>query len=234
MIAPLVGYDIQGVIWYQGCANEGEADNYRILQTMLIRDWSVKWGHDLFFFITQLPNHNQTGDRVSLREAQAESAKDFRNAGIACTIDIGDADDNHPKDKVDVGERLAYQALHKTYGRDFAFCGPEYSGYRIEGDAIRISFGHCFDGLKTGHRDNRRLVTDFTGEAVEGFLIAGPDKVFHKAEAKIDGDSVIVRNDEVKCPVAVRYAWENNPSCNLYNGAGLPAAPFRTDRWTDN
>lgn len=231
MIAPLVGYDIKGAIWYQGCANEGEADNYRILQPMLIHDWSCKWGRDLPFFITQLPNYNQSGDRVSLREAQAFSVKAFKNAGMACTIDIGDDDDNHPKDKVDVGERLAFQALHKTYGRDFAFCGPEYAGYSIEGNTIRINFDYCFDGLETGHRDNRKLVTNFYEEPVEGFLIAGPDKVFHKALAEIDGNTVIVRSDEVGCPVAVRYAWENNPVCNLYNGAGLPAAPFRTDSW---
>lgn len=237
MIAPLVGYDIKGVIWYQGCSNVGQDENYRILQPMLIYDWRTKWGHDLPFYITQLANflNVQKGAEDSewalLREAQAQSAKTVNNAGMACIIDLGEAEDIHPKDKVDVGERLAFQALHGTYGKDFAFCGPEYSGYSIEGNAIRISFDYCFGGLKTGHRDIRKLVTNFTGEPVDGFYIAGPDKVFHKASATIEGTTVKVWSDSVACPVAVRYAWANNPVCNLYNGAGLPAGPFRTDTW---
>lgn len=237
MIAPLVGYDIRGVIWYQGCSNVGSAEKYDILQRMLIHDWRSKWGHELPFYITQLANYLrvQTGvedsDWARLREAQALSAKNVKGAGMACIIDIGEADDIHPKDKVDVGERLAFQALHRTYGRDFAFCGPEYAGYSIEGGAVRISFDYCFDGLRTGHRDMRKLVTNFIGEPVEGFTIAGPDKVFHKAEARIDGNTVVVSSKEVPCPVAVRYAWADNPICNLYNGAGMPAVPFRTDNW---
>ena len=238
MIAPLVGYDIRGVIWYQGCSNTPEPEAYSILQPMLIHDWRSLWGHDFPFYITQLANFMdvQTGAEESnwafLREAQSMSAKNVEGAGMACIIDLGEAGDIHPKDKVDVGERLALQALAKTYGKDVVSSGPQYSGYSIEGSSIRIRFNTYGTGLRTGHRDIRKIVTNFTDEPVEGFYIAGPDKVFHKASASIDGDSVIVSSKEVTCPVAVRYAWANNPVCNLVGGTGLPAEPFRTDNWT--
>ena len=135
-------------------------------------------------------------------------------------IDIGEANDIHPKNKPECGRRLALAALAQTYGKSMEYTGPLYSGYRIEGGAIRISFTHA-DGLRIAPRDKE----------VKGFWIAGVDHVFHKAEASIDGETVVVRSAEVPMPVAVRYGWADNPPCNLYNSAMLPASPFRTDSY---
>ena len=139
---------------------------------------------------------------------------------MAVLIDIGEAGDIHPKNKVEVGRRLALNALALTYGKDVPYSGPVYSSYKIEGSSVRIFFDHIEGGLSTP-----------SGSALEGFYLADADHVFHKAKAIIDGGTVVVSCPEVEFPTSVRYGWANNPVCNLYNGAGLPASPFRTDSW---
>ena len=228
MINPLVGYGIRGAIWYQGESNAFRAAQYRELLPLMIRDWRKAWGTSFPFYIVQIANfmEAQTGTEESswafLRDAQRETALHLENSGLAVTIDIGEADDIHPRNKYDVGKRLALQALSKTYGmKDIVCDGPEYHMYRVRGNEIEIIF-HSAEGLRT---------TD--GEAPKSFWIAGSDHVFHKADARIEGRKIIVSSREVEFPVAVRYAWANNPAVNLVNGAGLPASPFRTDDWIE-
>jgi len=141
------------------------------------------------------------------------------NTGMAVTIDIGDANDIHPKNKQEVGRRLSLIALNKIYGQDVVYSGPLYKAMQVQGDRIRISFDHVDGGLVA------------RGGVLTGFAIAGADKKFHWANAIIDGETVVVSSPQVPQPVAVRYAWASNPICNLYNKAGLPASPFRTDDW---
>lgn len=228
MINPLVDYAIRGAIWYQGEANVARAAQYRDLLPLMIRDWRQQWGYAFPFYIVQLPNYMkaQEGPEKSewaeLREAQQHTLR-LENTGLAVCIDVGDADDLHPKNKPEVGRRLSLLARAQTYGEDIPCSGPLYDSYRIEGDAVRIGFSHTDNGLKTSD-----------GGAVRGFYIAGADHKFHAAKAVIDGNTVVVSSDEVRFPVAVRYAWANNPVCNLCNGAGLPAGPFRTDDWTND
>ena len=225
MIHPIIGYGIRGAIWYQGESNAGRAAQYRELLPLMIRDWRKAWGYSFPFYIVQIANFMapQTGPEESswafLRDAQKETAEHLENAGLAVTIDIGEADDIHPRNKYDVGKRLALQALAKTYGKDVVSDGPMYDCYTVKGNAIEIAFRSA-EGLTTSD-----------GKAPSGFWIAGSDHVFHLAEATIAGEKVVVSSPEVEFPVAVRYAWANNPFCNLVNAAGLPASPFRTDDW---
>ncbi len=226
MINPFVGFAIRGAIWYQGCNNEFKGYQYRELLPLLIRDWRTKWGCDFPFYIVQLANYKQQqtepGDDewAEVREAQAMAAQHVKDAGLACLIDIGDANDIHPKNKQEVGRRLALVARAKTYGeKSLEYSGPVYKGYRFEGEQIRIFFDHA-EGLHSAD-----------GMAVKGFAIAGSDHKWHWADAHIDGQSVVVSSSEVCFPVAVRYAWHINPIGNLQNNAGLPAVPFRTDDW---
>ncbi|MDR2086116.1 MAG: sialate O-acetylesterase [Dysgonamonadaceae bacterium] len=224
MIHPLVPYAIQGAIWYQGESNADRAYQYRELFPLMIRDWRKAWNKDFPFYFVQLANfmerkaEPQESDWAKLREAQLQTLN-LDNTGMAVTIDIGDAKDIHPKNKQEVGRRLALAAEANTYKQKNDFSGPVYKSYKIEGDKIRILF-HYAGGLKSGD-----------GKALTGFAIAGPDHTFHWANAVIEGDEVIVRSPDVKFPVAVRYAWADNPECNLYNSANLPASPFRTDDW---
>ncbi len=225
MINPLIPYTIKGAIWYQGEANASRAYQYRDLLPLMINDWRSRWGYRFPFYIVQLANFMARHDHptesawAELREAQALTTN-LDNTGVSCTIDIGMEKDIHPSNKQDVGHRLALIARAKTYGQNIEFSGPLYKSYEMMGHCIRIHFDHTTDGLKTN--DDR---------PVTGFAIAGPDHVWHWATATIDGNSVIVSSDKVKFPVAVRYAWADNPACNLYNGANLPAFPFRTDCW---
>ena len=225
MINPLIPYTIKGAIWYQGEANAGRAYQYRDLLPLMINDWRSRWGYRFPFYIVQLANFMARHDHptesawAELREAQALTTN-LDNTGVSCTIDIGMEKDIHPSNKQDVGHRLALIARAKTYGQNVEFSGPLYKSYEMMGHCIRIHFDHTTGGLKTN--DDR---------PVTGFAIAGPDHVWHWATATIDGNSVIVSSDKVKFPVAVRYAWADNPACNLYNGANLPAFPFRTDCW---
>jgi len=220
MISPIVPYAIRGVIWYQGESIVGTDVGialYPHVQATLVRDWRKLWGEgDFPFLIVQLAGQEAASNSPRVREAQA-TILELPNTGMAVATDIGEAKNVHPKNKQDVGDRLARIALAKTYGRKIEFSGPAYESMKIEGNAIRVNFTHA-EGLVA--RDG----------ALNWFSIAGADGKFVSAEAKIDGQSVIVSSPEVTTPVAVRYAWVNFPKGgHLYNSAGLPAAQFRSD-----
>jgi sialate O-acetylesterase len=225
MIAPLTPYAIRGAIWYQGENNAGRAFQYRTLFRALIRDWRRAWGlGDLPFDFVQLANFmarpEQPGESewAELREAQAMALVE-PNTGMATAVDIGEAGDIHPLNKQEVGRRLALVALARTYGQAIEYSGPVYRSHAAKGAKVRLRFDHAA-GLAP--RD---------GTAIKGFAVAGGDRHFVWAQALIDGDSIVVWSDTVPKPVAVRYAWADNPDANLVNGAGLPAPPFRTDDW---
>jgi sialate O-acetylesterase len=191
----------------------------------MIKSWRAAWKQeDLSFHFVQLANFKavnpepRDSDWAELREAQT-MALSLPKTGMAVTIDIGEANDIHPRNKQEVGRRLALAAKAVTYGQDLAFSGPLYDQMKAEGDKIRITFKHANGGLKA------------KGDELKGFAIAGEDRKFVWAKAAIDGECVLVSAEGIAQPVAVRYAWDENPVCNLYNGADLPASPFRTDDW---
>ena len=226
MINPLIPYAIKGAIWYQGESNAGRAYQYRKLFPEMIKSWRKAWGKVNFpFLFVQLANFMPEKPEPSdsawaeLREAQTMTLS-LPNTGMAVIIDIGDAKDIHPKNKQDVGHRLALNALATAYGRSMVFSGPLYQSMESVGDKIRIKFRYSQDGLMAKN-----------DEQLKGFAIAGEDKKFVWANAQTEGDSVIVWSDKVTKPMAVRYAWADNPVCNLYNKSELPASPFRTDDW---
>jgi sialate O-acetylesterase len=226
MIAPLIPYGIGGAIWYQGESNAGRAYQYRRLFPAMIKNWRDDWGQGAFpFLFVQLANFMAVDPEpvdiawAELREAQLMTLA-LPNTGMAVIIDIGEANDIHPKNKQDVGKRLALWALAGTYGKKLVYSGPIYKSMRVEDDKIVLQFEHIGGGLFAKE-----------GDSLKGFAIAGPDRKFVWADAKIDGDTVVASSDKVAEPVAVRYAWANNPICNLYNKDGLPASPFRTDDW---
>ena len=220
MISPLAPAALRGVIWYQGESNAGQPQLYRDLFPLLIIDWrrTFEQAHLPFFYV-ELANYMaeqktpvETG-WAELREAQT-FALHLPATGLASAIDVGDATDIHPKNKQTVGKRLALAALGQIYGHPVVSAGPRYKSHRIEGDTVRIEFDHVADGL-------------IANGPLKGFAVASTDKKrFDWAEAQIDGATVVVKG---RAPVAVRYAWANNPIGNLYNSAGLPATPFRTD-----
>jgi sialate O-acetylesterase len=220
MIHPLIPFGIRGAIWYQGEANAGRAEQYRTLFPALIKDWRKSWGQGQFpFLYVQLANYRAGSDTwAELREAQLMTLKTPQTA-MAVTIDIGDPGNIHPNNKWDVGSRLALGALRIAYGRDIVYSGPVYRSMKREGNSIRLAFDHADAGLVC------------RGERLTGFTIAGKDQVFQAAEARIVGNSIVVSGADILNPVAVRYGWEDSPQCNLYNMAGLPASPFRTDSW---
>jgi sialate O-acetylesterase len=228
MINPLVPFAIKGAIWYQGENNAGRAYQYRSLLPALIADWRAQWKTGNFpFGIVQLANFMDTqpqpgpSEWAELREAQDLTARNVANAGLAVIIDIGDAKNIHPQNKQDVGMRLALWALATNYGmKTIEYSGPMYHSMNTKGDSIVISFTHIGKGLVAQKSDT-----------LKGFSIAGSDSVFVWAQAKIRNNTAIVWSDKVKQPLAVRYAWADNPICNLYNKDGLPAIPFRTDTW---
>ncbi|GHT53324.1 9-O-acetylesterase [Bacteroidia bacterium] len=219
MLHPLAPYAVQGAIWYQGESNASRAEQYRTLFPLMIQDWRKLWGYNFSFYFVQLANFGASLNEAwpLLREAQSQTLA-LENTGMAVTIDIGETRDIHPKNKQDVGLRLALAARANTYKENIAFSGPIYQSHSIVGKTIRIRFNHTNQGLKS--KNNAPL---------SGFTIAGPDHKYYKADAKIEGDEVVVSCAEVQFPVAARYAWAENPECNLYNGAGLPASPFRTN-----
>ena len=226
MLAPLTPMSIRGAIWYQGESNAGRAYQYRTLFPTMIRNWRSAWGQgDFPFYYVQLANWQPIklnpgeSEWAELREAQTLTLNE-PHTGMAVIIDIGDTKDIHPRNKLDVGHRLALWALANTYGQKIEFSGPLFNSFTIEGDKVRVKFKHTAGELKT-----------IDGAAPRGFAIAGEDHKFVWAEAKIEGDEVIVWSKEVLKPVAIRYAWADNPVCNLYNKAGLPTSPFRTDDW---
>jgi sialate O-acetylesterase len=228
MIAPIVGYGMKGAIWYQGESNAGRSYQYRKLFPAMITDWRTRWGNagadgEFSFYWVQLANFMARDKEpaesgwAELREAQTMT-QSLPRSGQAVIIDIGDGLDIHPKDKQDVGRRLARLALKRDYGVKIVDSGPTYDSMSVEGDAIRVRFKNAAGGL-------------VATEKLTGFAIAGEDKKFVWAEAKVEGESVVVRSPAVGKPVAVRYAWGNNPAAQLYNRASLPAGPFRTDDW---
>ena len=222
LIAPLIPYGIRGVIWYQGENNVFEHQLYRNAFETMIKDWRDEWGEgDFPFYYVQLAPYNYSQKLVgaALRDAQRKSL-DIPNTGMVVTLDIGNPDDIHPKDKKDVGERLSLWALAKTYGKDnIVYSGPIYKSMEVEGSKIRISFDHIGSGLYC------------KGDSLTCFTIAGSDSVFHPANAVIDNNTILVSSDAVKNPVAVRFAFANADEPNLFNKEGLPASTFRTDDW---
>ncbi len=220
-INPLIPFAIRGVLWYQGEANSSneKASLYQHQLAALVTDWRARWGEELPFAWVQLPNFNRAGDGWSLvREGMLKTLR-LPNTGMAITVDIGDPKDIHPTNKQDVGKRLAMWALGSVYGKkEIATSGPLPAKSTVRDAEVVISFTHTDGGLKA------------RGD-VTGFQIAGVDRVWKPAAARIEGDTVIVSSADVKQPVALRYAWEANPTCNLFNGQGLPATPFRTDDW---
>ncbi|MCX6622632.1 MAG: 9-O-acetylesterase, partial [Acidobacteria bacterium] len=220
MIAPLTPYPIRGVIWYQGESNatEHEAFLYRRLFRLLIEDWRVVWNQpDLPFLFVQLANFKATPWWAVLRESQTDALA-LRDTGMAVAIDIGDSTDIHPKNKQEVGRRLALLARSLAYGENIVGNGPLYRQMSREGAQLRLWFDSVGGGLAARG-----------GGPLTGFTIAGADGRFSPAEARIDGSSVVVLSAAVPVPVAVRYAWEDDPVCNLVNSEGLPGSPFRTD-----
>lgn len=228
MIHPFIQFAIRGAIWYQGESNVGRAYQYRELFPLMISDWREKWGRgDFPFYFVQLANFMKVNDQpeatgwAALREAQLQTLS-TPNTGMAVSIDIGDGEDIHPKNKQDVGGRLALIALANTYGQKVPFSGPLFKASQVKGNEMVLSFTHADGGLRSSD-----------GKPLTGFAVAGEDQKFHWADAKIQGNEVVISSERVAKPVAVRYAWANNPVCNLANEAGLPASPFRTDSWFD-
>jgi sialate O-acetylesterase len=249
MIRPLAPFAIKGAIWYQGESNVDRSYRYRDYMNAMILDWRNLWGYDFPFHITQLagyyPVTRVAGDNdwAELREAQSLSTEVLDKVGMACIIDIGEADDIHPVRKQEVGERLASLALASDYGKKIVANGPRFVGHTLCDNAIRVKFTDVAGGLKVipsgdyaGIRYGKagmdfELVKKAESGILCGFQIAGADRVWHWADATIDGDEVIVSCREVSHPLAVRYGWGANPVCNLFNSEGLPAWPFRTDDW---
>ncbi|MDQ8202153.1 sialate O-acetylesterase [Pelagicoccus sp. SDUM812003] len=216
MIAPLQPYAIRGTIWYQGEANAPQSDFYRELFPNMVEDWRRGWDQgDFPFLYVQIAPFKEMPPEI--REAQRLSLDRIPNSAMAVTLDVGDADDIHPTDKRPVGERLALAARALAYGEKLEYSGPLYQSFKAKGKRAVLRFSHLGGGLVA---KNGPLI---------GFTIAGPDNVFHPAQAKIVGKTVVVTSDEVSAPTAVRYAWANVPEGNLYNEAGLPASPFATD-----
>lgn len=227
MITPLLPSAFRGALWYQGESNALKAHQYRKLLRALIGSWRGSFhDKDLQFLIVQLPNHGATPDQpgesawAELREAQLMTVQHVPQTGLAVTIDVGDPKDLHPHRKLEVGQRLALWAEGTIYKQPMAYSGPLYESMQIDASEIRVRFTHADSGLEA--RD---------GTTLHGFAIAGADRNFHWAEARIDGDTVVVSSRDVPNPVAVRYAWADSPVCNLFNKVGLPASPFRTDDW---
>lgn len=226
MVAPAIQYTIKGILWYQGESNTGRAEAYAKLQPAQIIDWRNKWNlGELPFIWAQLPgfmDYNYIpaeSQWASLREAQLKALA-VPNTGMAVTIDLGEWNDIHPDNKKDVGERMALAAEKLAYGANIAHSGPIYQSAKIEGNKIIISFSEVGDGLIT-----------IDGEEPSDFAIAGADKKFVWAKAKIENNTIVVWSDEIANPQYVRYAWADNPvNPNLFNKAGLPASPFRTDQ----
>lgn len=246
MISPLVPYGIRGILWYQGESNVDRAFQYRTALKLLISDWREHWQQDeLPFNLAQIANFlaksrfPEESHSAELREAQA-MALSLPKTGMAVLIDLGEQDDIHFRNKKDVGDRLALISLNRSYGKSVPYSGPVYEKVQLEDGLMRIHFTSADGGLVARPLPENYqpqstvpktvpLVRNSPGSELEGFAICGEDRKWKWAEAKIEGSTVLVWSDEVPHPVAVRYAWGSNPTCNLYNGAGLPATPFRTD-----
>jgi len=242
MIAPLVPYALKGAIWYQGESNAGSAADgaqYIEKNRAMLADWRKWFGNpDLPFYFVQLADWQKPTDDPAggdgwafMRDAQ-RLALQIPNTGMASAVDIGDADDIHPKNKADVGERLALWALAKDYGKPVVYSGPLLRQAKAEGGRMRVSFDHVGAGLMVGRKAGRAPAVEDPSGGLKRFAVAGADRVWHWADARIDGHTVVVSSPRVPEPVAVRYAFSMNPAgANLYNRDGLPASPFRTDDW---
>lgn len=241
MIYPLIPYAIRGAIWYQGESNGGEGITYLQKMKALIGGWRQMWKQgDFPFYHVQLanwqisnPSNPAGGDGwAKLREAQLQSISQIPNTGMAVITDIGDAADIHPKNKQDVGDRLARWALAKDYKKDVLVSGPLYKGVKVEGNKIRISFDNVGSGLMLGEKTGIEPTKEVKDGKLKWVAVAGEDKVWYWADAVIDGETIVVSSEKVAAPVAVRYAFVMNPAgANLYNKEGMPASPFRTDSW---
>lgn len=223
MIAPLQPAALGGVIWYQGESNCGRPVEYGELFPAMIQAWRAQWGRDVPFYFVQLPDYTSPGDQSGvewawLREAQTKALA-LPATAMAVTIDCGDPDDIHPQNKAIVGRRLAQLAEVKLFDITGDWSGPRYTSVEREGKSLRVRFDHATTGLIAERKPP------------QSFVVAGADRKFHPATAKIDGATILVSAPEVPEPVAVRYAWTNAPDANVFNGAGLPLAPFRSDDW---
>lgn len=227
MLHPLIPFAMRGVIWYQGEGNASRAHQYRRLFPALITAWRALWAQgDFPFYYVQLPNLDRQPEPsrsgwAELREAQLMTLS-LPNTGMAVTIDVGDPKDLHPTNKRPVGERLARIALAKSYGKKIAYAAPRMRSFRASGASIVVEFEQSEDALTVNG-----------GDVLKGFTVAGSDKKFVPATAVLRGNTVIVSNPAVKAPVAVRYAWADDPRCNLFTRSGLPVSPFRTDDWPE-
>lgn len=228
MISPIIPFTIQGALWYQGESNAGRAFQYRKAFPLMITDWRKRWGlGDFPFYFVQLSSFNQNNgtsnagsEWAELREAQSLTLA-LPNTGMAVTTDIGDSNDIHPRNKRDVGNRLAAIALGNAYGKQMVFRGPVYKSFSVTGAEARVEFSN-----------SGRLTTPDKYGYLRGFEVAGEDKKFFPAKAFIQGDRVMVYSEQVSKPVAVRYCWMDDAlEGNLFNDAGFPAEPFRTDNW---
>jgi sialate O-acetylesterase len=228
VLNPIIGYGIRGVIWYQGESNAGRAYQYRHLFPLMIQNWRDAWQQgDFPFYWVQLADFKDEktepaeSDWAELREAQTMTMSKLPNTGEAVITDLGEAHDIHPKNKQDVAKRLVRWALVKEYGYDLVYRSPLYKSYHVESKRSVVSFDHVDGGLDT-----------FDVREPKGFAIAGADRKFVWAHAKILGkDTIEVWSDQVAEPLAVRYAWADNPVCNVQNTEHLPLTPFRTDNW---
>ncbi|MBM3964218.1 MAG: sialate O-acetylesterase [Planctomycetes bacterium] len=241
MIHPLRPFALRGVLWYQGENNAGNAaDGIQYLEKKraMISDWRNWFGDpELPFYFVQLASWQKSSNDPSntdgwafFRDAQRRCLS-LPNTGMAVAIDIGDAEDIHPRNKFDVGERLARWALANQYGKKIEVSGPLYRGLKVTGNKAIVEFDHVGDGLMVGRKRGRDVVMR-DDEPLERFVIAGSDRVWKWADATIDGATVVCSHPDIQDPVAVRYAFTMNPDgANLYNRDGLPASPFRTDEW---
>jgi sialate O-acetylesterase len=216
MLAPLQRFPIKGAIWYQGESNAGRAKQYQTLFPLMIADWRRGWNCGEFpFLFVQIAPYNGMGPEI--REAQFVTLAKSPNTAMAVTTDVGDAADIHPTRKGPVGARLALAARALAYGEPIEYSGPLFAGAEFKDGAAVVSFTHVGGGLEA------------RGGELKGFTVAGADQKFVPAKAVIEGEVVMVSSDEVAAPVAVRYGWTSVPDVNLFNAAGLPASPFRTD-----
>lgn len=240
MVMPLAPFAMRGAIWYQGESNGGEGISYYHKKKALVNGWRKLFNPNLAFYWVQLANFQKPTDDPAggdgwarIREAQRMAANDIPHTGMAVIIDIGEANDIHPRNKQDAGDRLAHYALNQTYMKhDVVAAGPLFKAMKQEGGRIRLSFHHVGAGLIVGRKDGLKPTESVTDGKLARFAVAGADRKWHWADAVIDGDTVVVASKEVSHPVAVRYAYSMNPvGANLYNKEGLPASPFRTDDW---
>jgi sialate O-acetylesterase len=247
VVNPVIPYGLAGILWYQGESNAGNAYQYRIELPLLIGDLREKWGQpNLPFYVCQLPNFglkvtdaNAPSPWSEMRESQSLALK-LPDTAEAVLVDVGEAQDIHPRDKHPPAERLARIAFNRVYGQKMVDSGPVYQSMTVEGSKIRVKFDTGGSppaapplpktyAVRMVVHQTAPLVPNSPGSQLEGFAICGADHKWFWAQAAIDGDSVVVSSDKVPQPVAVRYAWADNPTCNLYNADGLPASPFRTD-----